>query len=349
MRLALILAIAGLVAAVGPAAAQDAGAGAPTFEPGDLLDAPEVSAAASPSEVELGNRFTLVVTAAYDAGVTVNLPSRLDLGPAFEERKRVTVEKVRSDGKKLREWQIEVLAWELGEIQIPPVQVTFVRGGAADAVLTNAVPMRVVGVLGDMVDTAEPRGHAAPLPLWRRTWLWVLIAGGILLALILAFAIYKLRRPRRSNAVAAPVLRVSGIFRRRLGGPAEDALARLEAIDTSGMLARDRKVAYTEMVDVMQQFLGRQVGGDLEDMTTGELREWLVGAGIAAVSKVELVRWLDDCDLVKFGGLDASVDDGRAQIAAARDLVISIAMPAGSSMSAMPRTVDEPGQEAPRA
>jgi len=314
---------------------QDAGVGAgsgsaPVYiDPADLMAAPELSAAASPGEVQLGGRFVLIVTAIYDDGVTVILPASLDLGDSFEERRRTTTDKTRSDGKKIREWQVELLAWDLGEMMLPPVQISVIRGGSPEIMLTNAVPIKIVGTLGDMVDTAEPRGYAPPMPLWRRTWMWLLIAAGAVLVLaIVGFLL--LRRRRRPITVFVPTItaRISGAFRRpRYGAAAEEALARLEAIDTSGMLARDRKVAYTEMIDVIQSFLGRQLGGTTDDLTTGELRAWLGKSSIATATRLELSRWLDECDLVKFGGLHATVEDGKGHLAGARELVISIAMP----------------------
>jgi hypothetical protein len=96
------------------------------------------------------------------------------------------------------------------------------------------------------------------------------------------------------------------------------------------MLARDRKVAYGEMIEVMRGFLGRQLGGDTTDMTTGELVAWLDEldeAKLGASRKREVVRWLDGCEEIKFGGRDASVDEGRVQLAHGRDLVIAIATP----------------------
>jgi hypothetical protein len=326
-----VLAIIGLVIGLlsSPALAQDAG---PTFiDPEDLLGAPHVTAAATPSEVELARRFVLVVTSTHEVGVTVNLPSRIDLGPAFEEQRRTSTDKQTPDGKLVREWQIEVIAWELGDLEVPPVQVTFIRGGKASAVMTNSVPVRVVGALGDLVESTQPRDHAPPLALWKRTWIWAVVAATLLLLLIAAAIFWRVSRRRGRPRPSARYMAAVPLRRVRLGGPAEEALARLEAIDTSGMLARDRKVAYTEMVDVMRVFLGRQFDASLDDATTGELRAWLAGAGLSASTRLELSRWLDECDLVKFGGFTASIDEGRAHLGTARDLVVAIAAPSAPS------------------
>lgn len=344
VSIAVVCGLASSAAAIKPQIPDvDAGAGSGSgstvyIDPADLLAAPELSAAASPSEVTLGGRFVLIVTAVYDDGVTVILPASLDFGDAFEERQRKTTDKVRADGKQVREWQVEVLAWDLGEMTLPPIQVSVIRGGSPEIMMTNAVPIKVTGTLGDMIDpdTATPRGNAPPVALWRRTWMWVLIGAGILVALAL-ITFLLLRRRKKPTLVAVPALsaRISGVFRRpRYGAAAEEALARLEAIDSSGMLARDRKVAYTEMIDVIQSFLGRQLGGNTDDLTTGELRDWLAKSSITTATRLELSRWLDECDLVKFGGLAASVDDGRGHLAQARDLVIAIAMPTTAAAAA---------------
>jgi len=327
----IVVALVATSAAAQTGTGTGTGSGATYVDPKDYLGAPEVSAAASPTEIQLGTRFVLIVTAAYDEGVTVNLPARLDLGPAFEERARTSKDSRRSDGKKVREWQIECLAWELGELDVPPVTVTFIRGGSAAAVATNAVPVKVVGSLGDMVDATQPRALAAPLALWRRTWIWVAVAGGVLVALGAGLIARRLLRRRRGITVYVPVVRASGIFRRpRLGATAEEALVRLEAIDTSGMLARDRRVAYAEMIEVMRAFLGRQLGGDTADLTTGELLAWLdeqSAEKLADARRREVARWLDGCEEGKFGSFDPSIEAGRAHLDAGRELVIAIAAP----------------------
>jgi hypothetical protein len=88
------------------------------------------------------------------------------------------------------------------------------------------------------------------------------------------------------------------------------------------------------MIDVIQVFLGRQLSHATDEMTGGELREWVLGkARLADLQRTEAVHWLDEAELVKFGGYGASVDEGRAHIASARDVVLSIATPAHASQS----------------
>src|SRR5262249_52605300 len=133
--------------------------------------APEVTAAASPTDIKLGDRFTLFVTATFGAGVEVNLREPIDLGGAFEVKKRVSNDTVRQDGQRVREWQIEVYAWELGDLMVPPMAVTFTVAGKAGQIATNAVPVRVTGVLGDSDDPKLMRDYSPPVGLDEHNWL----------------------------------------------------------------------------------------------------------------------------------------------------------------------------------
>ena len=141
-----------------------AGSGVAISLPIDV-DAPEVSAAASPSELMLGSRFTLFVTAVYNAGVEVNLPAGLDLGDTFEIKKTTSEDHIRPDGKHSREWQLDVIAWDLGDLRIPGIPVTFTVNGHGGQVMTNSIPLRVNGVLGDADDPKLMRGNAPPVRL----------------------------------------------------------------------------------------------------------------------------------------------------------------------------------------
>ena len=121
-----------------------AGGSGVTIDPLDF-GAPEVTAFASPSEVRLGQEITLVVTATYGNNVEVNLPDPLfPAGAPLEVAHRDSVDRVRTDGRHVREWQLRVYPLERGEFDIPPIQVTFQAGGRVATVATNAIPLRVI-------------------------------------------------------------------------------------------------------------------------------------------------------------------------------------------------------------
>jgi hypothetical protein len=272
--------------------------------------------------VRLGAHFTLYLTATFGAGVEVNLREPVELGPAFEVRRRLSEDRRTADGRTTREWQIDVMPWELGELPIAPIAVTFTAFGRAGQVQTNAVPMKIIGDLGDVVDDPKAmRGLALPAALWARDWFWIGIAsaGGALVGVMIAVAWLRRRRRRRTT-----LARVGGAVARapRVDMTAERALERLLAIERSCVLDRDldRKTGYTEMVEVVREYLGARYRIAVHDLTSSELLRRL--HEIAPADELELVRdWLDACDLVKYGGQHATpaeagkaLDDARAMI-----------------------------------
>ncbi|HEU5061470.1 MAG TPA: BatD family protein, partial [Kofleriaceae bacterium] len=114
----------------------------PAPEPAPV-DAPTVSASASAQQVALGQVFYLFVRVVYEPGTQVNLPASLPLGPAFEETGRTDVIEKNRDGTLTRDYEIALQAFEVGELVIPPLPVTYAVQGRAQEVATQAVPIEV--------------------------------------------------------------------------------------------------------------------------------------------------------------------------------------------------------------
>ncbi|HEY4240267.1 MAG TPA: hypothetical protein VGM88_10640 [Kofleriaceae bacterium] len=286
--------------------------------------APKVNAAASPSQLMLGERFTLFVTATFDAGVEVNLREPLELGGAFEARRRVSEDRKAADGRTVREWQIEVIAWDVGELQVPPVAVTFTAFGRAGQVDTNAVPIRVLGKLGEDVDPDSHalQGNAIPTKLLARDWFWIWVTVGIACCIggVLGLFVYRRFAHRTRKALFGGLVPPS----KKLDFTGANALERLLAIEKSGALDRDaaRKGAYAEMVEVIRAYLGARYRVVTSDLTSGELLRAL--AGVAPAEECELVEaWLATSDLVKYSGVPATGAEARLQLAGARSLVVT--------------------------
>jgi hypothetical protein len=300
-------------------------------------EAPEVSAAASPTELKLGQRFTLFVRAIMNQGIEVNLREPVDLGGAFEVGKRVSEDRIQPDGRRMREWQIEVRVWELGDVRIPPIAVTYTDLGKANQVETNTVPLHVTGVLGDSDDPKLMRDAALPIDLHEKSFLkklleWfqdpthLAIVIGALVGMWLGWRFRRLRRRRVTRLVGGLV--PMNAPRRRIDMTSERALERLLAIEQSGQLARDdqRRAGYAEMTDVIRDYLGARYNVLTTEMTSSELLKAL--AGKAAESETALVeRWLDGADVVKYGNFPATRDEAYATLEGARRVVIATTKP----------------------
>lgn len=335
-RLAIVLACAlapaialgqgagsGSAAATGSGSGSGSGSGPRIIQLPADVNAPEVDASASPTAVRLGGRFTLFVTAILDVGVEANLREPFELGPAFEIKRKDSRDTPRADGKKIREWQVDVLAWDLGDLTIPGVVVTYTFAGKVGQVQTNGVRLRVDGVLGDVVDDPKAlRDAHPPARLISRDlfWMWVLGGAGILLvATGVGVWASKLSSRKRRVRLTGGTLAMP---RRRIDMTGEKALAALLAIKASGVLDRDaeRKAGYAEMVDVIRDYLGARYRVASRDLTSRELVRELTS--IVPADELELIEsWLERCDRVKYGGLRATpvyaysaLDDARALI-----------------------------------
>jgi hypothetical protein len=342
-----------LLCAVGPAAAQpDPGAGSAQPDPGagsgggagsgsarvlqlpTDVAAPQVSAAASPTTVRIGGKLTVFITATFGDGVEVNIREPIELGGVFEVTRKLSKDSRTADGRKVREWQLEVVAWELGDLVMPPIAVTYTAFGRAGQVQTNAIKLKITGVLGEAVDDPKAlRDHAPPTDLLRRDWFWLWIAAGgaAALGLVIGLVVWRRRRRRRAVRLVAGVVAVP----RRMDVPSARALEQLLAIEQSGVLDRDddRKAGYTAMVEVIRAYLTARYRVAIADLTTRELLGELArAAGAEACALVE--TWLERCDIVKYGGLRATRTDGKTTLDDARALVVTTTAVAGGAREA---------------
>ena len=321
VAVSILLLLTGIASGQGSGSAAGSGSAVVIQLPPDV-DAPEVSAAASPTELTLGARFTLFVTAVYGPGVEVNLPAKVDLGDAFEVKKTSSEDHVRADGKHVREWQLDVIAWDIGDLRVPGVPVTFTVNGHGGQLATNSVPLRVNGVLGEADDPKLVRGNAPPTMLKSADWFWVYVGGGVFVAVV-ALVTFLVLRARRRGRVRTLVGGLAPARRPRIDMTSERALERLLAIEQSGVLARDaeRKAGYADMVEVIRDYLGARFRFATAELTTSELLRGLRKR--ATETETTLVEtWLGRCDLVKYGGMRATEGEALDVLAGARDVVV---------------------------
>ncbi|MBK9030910.1 MAG: hypothetical protein IPL61_06150 [Myxococcales bacterium] len=322
---------------------------------------PQVSASAAPTEMRLGDKFTLFVEVVFDEHVTVSVPSGLDLAPAFDELKRSTVDERRTDGTRKRVYQIQLQAWELGDLRLPPVQVTYSVGGDTSWVVTNEVPLRVVGSIDAIDDPNAFLGATPPVPVRRRDWRWIIAlsaVGALAVGLGAWLLIRRARRraraavrrhdpvldaeplalldrdPTAATAAAPPPMSkaptkvrrgaVTWAERQRLGDAARRALAALDELERAGTLATDQPDGYRAMTGIVRTFLLDHLELPSRHRTSSELVRALAGRAVAAEAVAGVERWLAAADLVNFA---AAVDagDGVEALADARELVVTIA------------------------
>lgn len=317
--LAWLAAPAGAQPGGGPAAG-DAGpaAGVPRTIPAPVEEAepPRVSASVSGKDIVLGGTFSLFVRAVYQPGVTVNLPAVLPLGGAFEEAARTDSTRVNPDGTITRDFELAILAFEVGELVIPPIPVTYAAHGRARDVMTEPVAIEVKSFLGE--GEAALRDISGPVAVERRDLTLIYVAGGALaaIALIAALVIARRRWRRRQREVLA---RLPEAVQRSAH---DEALSRLDALEATGALdSDDLKPAYLQMSEILRLYIGRRFGFPALDLTTVEIRRELEARPAGPPAAEMVTGWLELADLVKFAGYPASADEAREALYDARRFI----------------------------
>jgi hypothetical protein len=335
-RPALLLAVI-VAAAARPATAQPADAGvqtAPAPPQPAPPRAPEVTAVASVRDVRLGEAFSVLVTAIHEPDLTINLPATLPIGPAFEELGRDDEPVRTADGRVAHEFEIRVIAWHVGDLQIPPIPITYTDAGAVYTVRSNPVPVRVISVIGQ----GEPslRDIAPPVPVYRRDLTLVYVAAGILAAALAGLALVAARRRTRARRER----RAAAVHAARARRPDREALARLDALVASGALAADDlEPAFREMSEILRGYLARRYAIPALELTSAELAAWLreqPGAGAAAEP---IDAWLASADLVKYAAASATEFEARDAVDAVRQIV-ALTTPAAWTDAEQPAATD---------
>lgn len=324
MRVAVLTLVA-VAALAAPAAAQgDAGAAPPDAAgpltiPAPAPDAPEVRAVVSPDTVAIGEPFSLLVTVTHPRGMQVNLPASLGFGEVFEEIRRENEARELADGRMVREFELAVMAWDVGDLEIPAVPVTYAHQGRVATTFGNPVPIRVISVIGDGEESL--RDIAPPVQVYERDWTRVYIAAAIVAALLVALLYLLVRRrlrrrgPVRYRTAAAAAAQLD---------PDGEALARLTALEQSGALdADDREPVYVELSEIVRRYLGRRYGFSALDLTSSELVARLREQPGAAPAVAPVAELIERFDLVKYARGSAGRERAHADLDLVRQLVIT--------------------------
>lgn len=321
-----------LCAATHVASAQDAGvpdAGAIIVDGPDLmgLARPQASAAAAPSRVRLGDTLTLFIEVVYDEKVTINLPATLDLDPYFEETRRSSADERRTDGTRKRTFQVQVRAWEVGDLRIPPIQVSYTAAGQQSWVVTNSVPIEVVGSLSDVDDKTALLGDTPPVSLKSRDWRAPIAGAAAFVVLVIALIAWRLlrKKPTLTPAVTyvAPVA-----VKMKMTGPAERALEAIDKLAAEGTCVSDPRVGYDELVGIMRTYATEQYGVPILDRTTDELMRSLTRR-MPEEAHTMARRWFARCDLVKYAAERPERDRSDLDLRGARDVILATVQPTG--------------------
>lgn len=256
-------------------------------------------------------RVTVTVTAGWELVVPDSFDFSEGLAPVKEE---IRVLKRRLPDSEEQELVVPLVVMRLGRLRIKE-KTLVIQGpeGASESITAGRIFV-TVGTHFPTESNPQPGAPLCPVPLMERNWLLIWGAGifaVVALTILLTLLLVRLRprkaapapRPRPAHEVALE--RLTGLKRKSL-----DEMEEFEPL-------------YTELSEILRQYLGLRWTFDSLDMTTTEL--------LAAMSRVQLEHFMFqqlesammDLDLVKFARVPSAPQKARADIDRVEKLVVA--------------------------
>ncbi len=282
----------------------------------------------SSKKIYVGDVFRVRISVIARNEISVNLPTSLDLGE-FSLVGRSLPQVERLDGGKTKyDFVLKVAAFGVGEVKLPAIPITYVPPRKAYkgldpnspvsmpalVVTTKPLAQKISSVLAN-----EPhpqlKKNAPPVQIMvedRRLKIALLIVAGVLVGVALGFLLYFLLRRRRKRVKPLPPPR-----------PAHEiALEKLVALRSAGYLDQGEfKPFYFGVSEAIREYLGNRYDFDSLELTTTELMDEMRPVTMSGVETDELLKFLLDCDLVKFAKYIPPLEDAQRIVSQAEHIV----------------------------
>jgi len=262
----MILALSGCNAAPEKSAEENA---APKPARSEVQQGPvKVAIEVTPAKAQLSDELTLTLSIDYEEGVTIQKPPfGGSLGSFLIRDFHEPAVKIH-DGRELVRQIYTLEPTETGKMLIDPIGITFTDNRPngdhrTHTIETESVALEITSILGDKAPSLgdlHPAAQPVDLPTSASYWIWGL---AIAFPFIAGLAWWLLRRKRGESSVAA-----------RLLSPEEVAIRDLDALEQSGLAARDIKLFYVELTGIVRRYIEQTTGIRAPEQTTEEfLRE----------------------------------------------------------------------------
>ncbi|HUT24391.1 MAG TPA: BatD family protein, partial [Sumerlaeia bacterium] len=225
-------------------------------------EAPEISVSVDRSEILVGEPVVCTIALRWPATAGAPALSVPETLGAFEVLEHgVTEDRKAKDGRFERTVTLKLISFELGEQELPPIEVTYMEGGT-EAKTAKTPPQRIL--VNSVLEQTAAGGATDLRPIrppmeWPRrgAGFYVAILGAALLAVLLCMGlVWLLRRwlrPREREATGGPPPLP----------PDEEALHALAEMEMMRMAEREAaKPYYTRLSEILRRYLGRRYGFD---------------------------------------------------------------------------------------
>ncbi|MBI2377057.1 MAG: hypothetical protein HYV07_23860 [Deltaproteobacteria bacterium] len=273
----------------------------------------------------VGEPFKLVVEAAHEKGEIALLPEKLDLGESIGERPAARKhDRSERGGKEIDRYDLELLAFDAGALEIPPIPLAIGSTTASSKAITIEVQSGLRPDEQLVAGSTRPEAlselekmsaaNPAPLAITVRDYTLLFAGLGLLAAIAIAYLVVRYRKKKVESLSEVPAAPPR---------PAHElALERLEALASSSTLGRgELKPFFVELSEILRVYVGGRYGFESVELTVRELVDELNTRGAEGLDLEALQKLLDNADLVKFAKWESTTEDARASLALAFGLV----------------------------
>lgn len=290
----------------------------------------------SPQVAAVGQPLTMSVTVTHPPGLVWEPRSAarrhgpFDIDQIRGPETSLPVGEEGAGGSATTAWAFTLTAFELGELEVPPLELRYApAGGSGEAEVRSVTTAPQTVVIEAQV--TDPNARAADI----RTGFSLPPSGGLVRIALAAAAVAALgalvwwlrrRRPRPRPAPAAPAPRRPEPPRR----PAyERYMEELEALLGRGLPQAGRfKEFHILLAEIVKRYLGETFAFDAVDRTSAEVMEDLRRLARPTLGK-ETAVFLRQCDLVKFAEAP-STPEACASLAEQARRILDMGRPAAS-------------------
>jgi hypothetical protein len=276
----------------------------------------------------VGDPFRVIIEAKHAPGGVALLPENLpfnedQLGERRASRKHLRLDQ---DGSEIDRYELELLAFESGELTIPPIPLALGSTHAETRaialqiatsfteeelpVATSTIPEAMPEL--EKMAAENPASIAVTVDDHRLYYVTGAVAALLIAALL--FQRYWRSRKKELDAYVPPPPPPR---------PAHEvAFERLEALRQAGYLERgEKKTFFVELSAIVREYAGARFGFDSLELTLDELLRELSRRNTAGLDMQKLEYVLTIADLVKFAKMDAQLAEATAALSDAAEIV----------------------------
>jgi hypothetical protein len=258
-----------------------------------LAQAPVVNTFVNKEDILIGEQIECKIVATFPENIfNVNWFTLADSVAHFEVVDKSKIDTANENGKSILSQTITLTSFDSGRWSLPalPVGFTAAKNTTTKNVFTDTLLINVGYAKADT--TAALRDIKPIMDVTIKNYLWYYIAGGILLALVIAVLVWRYLKNSKKKPVP--------IFNTKLSDY-EEAMQAIEKLKTISLQqVDDIKMYHAELTDIFKRYLSRKLQLNILTKTTSDVLMHLSSNGTSNQVITDAAAALRTADVVKF-------------------------------------------------